>query len=147
MRNVDEVECLPGSLPQVPARAVAAAVVARALAGVPPHQRFSLPSNSEDLVSVYGIKPHGQTIEELEEDFYREVFISTTLLCFFLGTWLSFCSLVSCFSLVRVLGDYLFFSWRLIIYLPTHVTIARMREQVLHYWCQYLYQQIRVTAS
>lgn len=110
MRNVDEVECLPGSLPQVPARAVAAAVVARALAGVPPHQRFSLPSNSEDLVSVYGIKPHGQTVEELEEDFYREVFISTTLLCFFLGTWLSFCSLVSCFSLVRVLGDYLFFS-------------------------------------
>lgn len=79
MRNVEYAKYLPGSLLQVPARAVAAAAVARALAGLPPHQRFSLPSNSEDLVSIYGFKPHGQTIEELEEVFYEEVFVSNTL--------------------------------------------------------------------
>ncbi|GMP45342.1 hypothetical protein CsSME_00013896 [Camellia sinensis var. sinensis] len=60
----------------VPARAVAAAVVARALAGLPPHQRYSLPSSSEELSSIYGSKPHGQVMEELEEEFYEEVFLA-----------------------------------------------------------------------
>ncbi|CAL5378205.1 unnamed protein product [Camellia sinensis] len=58
---------------KVPARAVAAAAVARALAGLPPHQRYSLPSSSEELSSIYGSKPHGQVVEELEEEFYEEV--------------------------------------------------------------------------
>ncbi|XP_023537423.1 syndetin-like [Cucurbita pepo subsp. pepo] len=59
---------------QVPARAVAAAAVARALAGLPPHQRFSLPSSSEELSSIYGSRSHGHEVEELEEVFYEEDF-------------------------------------------------------------------------
>lgn len=60
---------------QVPARAAAAAVVARALAGIPPHQRINLPSSSEELISIYGSWPHDQnsTIDDLEETFYKEV--------------------------------------------------------------------------
>ena len=61
------------ALVQVPARAAAAAAVARALAGLPPHQRFSLPSSSEELRSIYGSIPQGQLVEELEEEFYEEV--------------------------------------------------------------------------
>ncbi|KAK1587336.1 hypothetical protein Q3G72_011826 [Acer saccharum] len=38
--------------PEVPARAAAAAAVARAPAGLPAHQRFSLPSSSEELSSL-----------------------------------------------------------------------------------------------
>ncbi|KAF5940687.1 hypothetical protein HYC85_021854 [Camellia sinensis] len=64
------------NLEMVPARAVAAAAVARALAGLPPHQRYSLPSSSEELSSIYGSKPHGQVVEELEEEFYEEVFLA-----------------------------------------------------------------------
>ncbi|XP_077225911.1 coiled-coil protein isoform X2 [Tasmannia lanceolata] len=64
----------PSDRPEVPARAVAAAAVARVIAGLPPHQRHSLPSSSEELISIYGSRPHGQTIEELEEDFYEEDF-------------------------------------------------------------------------
>ncbi|XP_020093845.1 syndetin isoform X2 [Ananas comosus] len=64
----------PSDRPEVPARAAAAAAVARALAGLPPHQRISLPSSSDELVSIYGSYPQDQTIEELEEDFYEEVF-------------------------------------------------------------------------
>ncbi|XP_058077735.1 uncharacterized protein LOC131226076 isoform X2 [Magnolia sinica] len=64
----------PSDRPEVPARAVAAAAVARALAGLPPHQRFTLPSGSEELVSIYGTRPRGQIIEDLEEDFYNEDF-------------------------------------------------------------------------
>ncbi|KAJ4970113.1 hypothetical protein NE237_003212 [Protea cynaroides] len=64
----------PSDRPEVPARAVAAAAVARALAGLPPHQRFSLPSGSEELVSIYGSRPSGEIVEELEEDFYEEDF-------------------------------------------------------------------------
>ncbi|XP_057484073.1 uncharacterized protein LOC130770604 isoform X1 [Actinidia eriantha] len=60
--------------PEVPARAVAAAAVARALAGVPPHQRHSLASSSEELSSIYGSRPQGQVVEELEEEFYEEDF-------------------------------------------------------------------------
>lgn len=58
--------------PEVPARAAAAAAVARALAGFP-HQRFSLPSGSEELSSIYGSRPNFEVVE-LEEDFYQEDF-------------------------------------------------------------------------
>ncbi|KAJ0970155.1 hypothetical protein J5N97_023032 [Dioscorea zingiberensis] len=64
----------PSDRPEVPARAIAAAAVARALTGVPPHQRLTLPSNSKDLASIYASGPQDQTIEELEEDFYEEEF-------------------------------------------------------------------------
>ncbi|KAE9620591.1 hypothetical protein Lal_00019965 [Lupinus albus] len=60
--------------PEVPARAAAAAAVARALAGLPPHQRYSLSSSSEELSSIYGSRPHGEVVEELEDGFYEEEF-------------------------------------------------------------------------
>ncbi|KAG4974369.1 hypothetical protein JHK87_031190 [Glycine soja] len=60
--------------PEVPARAAAAAAVARALAGLPPHQRYSLSSSSEELSSIYGSRPQGQVVEELEDEFYEEDF-------------------------------------------------------------------------
>ncbi|KAK6936136.1 Vacuolar protein sorting-associated protein 54, N-terminal [Dillenia turbinata] len=63
--------------PEVPARAAAAAAVARALAGVPPHERFSLPSSSAELSSIYSStssRPQGQVVEELEEVYYEEDF-------------------------------------------------------------------------
>lgn len=53
----------------------AAAAVARALAGLPPHQRHSLSSSSEELVSIYGSRPRGEIVEELEEEFYEEVLL------------------------------------------------------------------------
>ncbi|KAL7202104.1 hypothetical protein ACSBR1_033724 [Camellia fascicularis] len=76
VRSARSLGLLPSTSdrPEVPARAVAAAAVARALAGLPPHQRYSLPSSSEELSSIYGSKPHGQVVEELEEEFYEEVF-------------------------------------------------------------------------
>ncbi|KAL5994593.1 hypothetical protein ACLOJK_024646 [Asimina triloba] len=76
VRSARSIGLLPSASdrPEVPARAVAAAAVARALAGLPPHQRLSLPSGSEELVSIYGTKPHGQIIEDLEEEFYEEDF-------------------------------------------------------------------------
>jgi hypothetical protein len=40
---------------------------------LPPHERINLPSNSEDLVSIYGSNPQGELVEELEEVFYEEV--------------------------------------------------------------------------
>ncbi|CAJ1979207.1 unnamed protein product [Sphenostylis stenocarpa] len=58
----------------VPARAAAAAAVARALAGLPPHQRYSFSSSSEELSSIYGSRPQGQLVEELEDEFYEEDF-------------------------------------------------------------------------
>jgi hypothetical protein len=58
---------------QVPARAAAAAAAARAIAGLPPHERINLPSNSEDLVSIYGSNPQGPPVDDLEEVFYLEV--------------------------------------------------------------------------
>ncbi|KAK7257667.1 hypothetical protein RIF29_31807 [Crotalaria pallida] len=60
--------------PEVPARAAAAAAVARALAGLPPHQRYSLSSSSEELSSIYGSRPQGELVEELEDGFYEEGF-------------------------------------------------------------------------
>lgn len=58
---------------QVPARAAAAAAVARALAGLPPHERFSLSSSSTELSSIYGSRLPGPPVAELEEEFYEEV--------------------------------------------------------------------------
>ncbi|XVF19818.1 hypothetical protein REPUB_Repub11eG0143500 [Reevesia pubescens] len=58
----------------VPARVAAAAAVARALAALPPHQRYSLPSSSEELRSIYGSRPPSEVVEELEEDFYEKGF-------------------------------------------------------------------------
>ncbi|CAK8576280.1 unnamed protein product [Lathyrus sativus] len=60
--------------PEVPARAAAAAAVARAIAGLPPHQRYSLSSSSAELSSIYGSIPHGPAVEELEDEFYEEDF-------------------------------------------------------------------------
>ncbi|KAK8550819.1 hypothetical protein V6N13_119322 [Hibiscus sabdariffa] len=60
--------------PEVPARAAAAAAVARALSGLPAGQRYSLPSSSEELMSIYGSKPQIQIVEEIEEEFYEEEF-------------------------------------------------------------------------
>lgn len=64
----------PSDRPEVPARVAAAAAVARAIASLPPHQRLILPSSSEELNSIYGSRPRGQVVEELEEDFYEEEF-------------------------------------------------------------------------
>lgn len=58
--------------PEVPERAAAAAAAARAIAGVPPHERIVLTSNSKDFTSVYGSKD--QVLEVLEEEFYKEDF-------------------------------------------------------------------------
>lgn len=60
--------------PEVPARAAAAAAVARALATLPPDQRLSLPSSSAELSSIYGSSAHYPIVEELEEEFYEEDF-------------------------------------------------------------------------
>ena len=61
---------------QVPARAAAAAVVARAIAGLPPHQRYGLSSSSEELSSIYESgQQHGEEVEEIEEEFYEEVLL------------------------------------------------------------------------
>ncbi|KAG6678991.1 hypothetical protein I3843_14G106600 [Carya illinoinensis] len=74
VRSARSLGLLPSTSdrPEVPARVAAAAAVAHALAGLPPHQRFDLPSSSEGLRSIYGIRPSGQVVEELEEDFYGE---------------------------------------------------------------------------
>lgn len=78
---------------QVPARAAAAAAVARALAGLPPHQRYSFSSSSEELSSIYGSRCQGQVVEELEDEFYEEVLLAIsfqfqfhTIFFFFLAT-------------------------------------------------------------
>ncbi|GAU35375.1 hypothetical protein TSUD_57240 [Trifolium subterraneum] len=66
--------------PEVPARAAAAAAVARALAGLPPHQRYSFSSSSEELSSIYGSRPHGPIVDELEDVFYEEVELASLTL-------------------------------------------------------------------
>lgn len=74
-RSLGILPSAPSDRPEVPARAAAAAAVARALAGLPPHQRLNLPSSSEELVSIYGSRTTGQnTTDDLEEDFYEEDF-------------------------------------------------------------------------
>ncbi|KAH6772710.1 coiled-coil protein [Perilla frutescens var. frutescens] len=65
---------LPSDRPEVPARAAAAAAVARVLAGLPPHQRHNLSSSSEELSFIYGSKPQGRDVDELEKEFYEEEF-------------------------------------------------------------------------
>ncbi|KAL8130099.1 hypothetical protein V2J09_019254 [Rumex salicifolius] len=61
--------------PQVPARAAAAAAVARAIATLPPHDRLSLPSNSDPLTSsIYGSRPRGQSVQHPDEFFFKEEF-------------------------------------------------------------------------
>ncbi|XP_050137738.1 uncharacterized protein LOC126614195 isoform X1 [Malus sylvestris] len=74
VRSATSLGLLPSASdrPEVPARAAAAAAVARAIAGLPPHQRFSLSSSSEELISIYGSRHHGQEVEEIEEEFYEE---------------------------------------------------------------------------
>ncbi|XP_073150883.1 uncharacterized protein [Henckelia pumila] len=62
----------PSDRPEVPARAAAAAAVARVLAGLPPHQRHALSLSSEELSSMYGCRP--QAVDELEEEFFEEEF-------------------------------------------------------------------------
>ncbi|KAL6967119.1 hypothetical protein U1Q18_032923 [Sarracenia purpurea var. burkii] len=68
VRSARSLGLLPSTSdrPEVPARAVAAAAVARALAGLPPHQRYNLSSSSEELSSIYGSKLHGQIVEDIE---------------------------------------------------------------------------------
>ncbi|KAJ8749862.1 hypothetical protein K2173_013777 [Erythroxylum novogranatense] len=73
-RSLGLLPSTPSDRPEVPARAAAAAAVARALAALPPHQRFSLPSSSEELRSIYGSRPQGEVVEEVEKDFYEEDF-------------------------------------------------------------------------
>ncbi|XP_073267320.1 uncharacterized protein [Populus alba] len=74
VRSARSLGLLPPDVdrPEVPARAAAAAAVAHVLAGMPPHQRFNLPSSSEELRSIYGSRIPGHMVEELEEDFYEE---------------------------------------------------------------------------
>ncbi|KAG4198429.1 hypothetical protein ERO13_A05G084400v2 [Gossypium hirsutum] len=78
VRSARSLGLLPSSpssdRPEVPARAAAAAAVARALSGLPPDQRYSLPSSSEELMSIYGSKPQSQIVEDIEEKFYEEEF-------------------------------------------------------------------------
>lgn len=76
VRSARSIGLLPSSSdrPEVPARAAAAAVVARALAGLPAHQRLSLPSSSEELRFIYGSSSQAEVVEELEEEFYKEDF-------------------------------------------------------------------------
>ncbi|CAL0329046.1 unnamed protein product [Lupinus luteus] len=76
VRSARSIGLLPplSDRPEVPARAAAAAAVARALAGLPPHQRYSITSSSEELSSIYGSRPHGEVVEELEDGFYEEEF-------------------------------------------------------------------------
>ncbi|KAH9660444.1 syndetin [Citrus sinensis] len=86
VRSARSLGLLPSTSdrPEVPARAAAAAVVARALAGLPPHQRYSLSSSSEELSSIYGSRPQVQVVEDLEEDFYEEVRLTNVSLVYFL---------------------------------------------------------------
>ncbi|CAF2124424.1 unnamed protein product [Brassica napus] len=60
--------------PEIPARAAAAAAVARALAALPPDQRLSISSTATELSSIYGNRPPPQDVQELEQGFYEEDF-------------------------------------------------------------------------
>ncbi|EFH54914.1 hypothetical protein ARALYDRAFT_343860 [Arabidopsis lyrata subsp. lyrata] len=59
--------------PEIPARAAAAAAVARALAGLPSDQRLSISSTATELSSIYGNRPLPQQVEELEEEDFDPV--------------------------------------------------------------------------
>ncbi|KAG0616902.1 hypothetical protein M758_5G150000 [Ceratodon purpureus] len=74
IRSVASVRALTRTAsgrPEVPARAAAAAAVARKIATLPPHERVSL---SEGSGSVYASRPRGEAAEELEEVFYEDKF-------------------------------------------------------------------------
>lgn len=60
---------------QVPARAAAAAAVARKIATLAPQDRLSLPDGSG---SMFAARPRGETAEELEEAFYEDVCLHQT---------------------------------------------------------------------
>lgn len=60
--------------PEVPPRVAAAAAVARTIASLPPHQRLNLPSSLEGSSSIYGGRPHGDKVEELDDRFYEQEF-------------------------------------------------------------------------
>lgn len=76
VRSARSISLLPSSSdrPVVPARAAAAAAIARALASLPPHQRYNISSSSEELTSIYGSSTRGEVVAELEEEFYQEEF-------------------------------------------------------------------------
>ncbi|XP_047317109.1 syndetin [Impatiens glandulifera] len=76
VRSARSIGLLPqvSDRPEVPARAAAAAAVARALAGLPANQRHGLSTSSEELTSIYGTKSQAQIVEEPEEEFYEEEF-------------------------------------------------------------------------
>ncbi|KAL8115582.1 hypothetical protein AgCh_022180 [Apium graveolens] len=76
VRSARSIGLLPSSSdrPEVPARAAAAAAIARALASLPPHQRYNISSSSEELTSIYGSSTRGDVVAELEEEFYEQEF-------------------------------------------------------------------------
>ncbi|XP_052620596.1 uncharacterized protein LOC111897809 isoform X1 [Lactuca sativa] len=77
VRSARSIGFLPSTSdrPEIPPRAATAATLARALASIPPHHRQSLSSSSEELSSIYGSRlPRGPVVEELEEEFYEEMF-------------------------------------------------------------------------
>ncbi|KAG2308426.1 hypothetical protein Bca52824_028174 [Brassica carinata] len=79
VKSAKSLGLLPSSSdrPEIPARATAAAAVARALAGLPPDQRLSISSTAIELSSIYGNNrppPPPQQVQELEQGFYLEDF-------------------------------------------------------------------------
>ena len=60
---------------QIPARAAAAAAVAHAIAGLPPHRGYSLLSSSEELSSINGSRHRDQLVDELDDEFFEEVLL------------------------------------------------------------------------
>ncbi|KAG0457412.1 hypothetical protein HPP92_022569 [Vanilla planifolia] len=74
VRSARSLGFLPSNAdrPEVPERAAAAAAAARALAGLPPHEKVSLASNSKEPHSIFGNRD--SAMEELEEEFYEEDF-------------------------------------------------------------------------
>ncbi|KAL0436359.1 UNVERIFIED_CONTAM: Syndetin [Sesamum radiatum] len=76
VRSARSLGLLPSTSdrPEVPARAAAAAAVARVLAALPSDQRHNLSSSSEELSSIYGSTSRGPAVDELEKEFYEEDF-------------------------------------------------------------------------
>ncbi|CAH8361226.1 unnamed protein product [Eruca vesicaria subsp. sativa] len=78
VKSAKSLGLLPSSFsdrPEIPARATAAAAVARALAGLAPDQRLSISSSATELSLIYGgNRPPPQEVEELEQGFYQEDF-------------------------------------------------------------------------
>ncbi|KAL0369590.1 UNVERIFIED_CONTAM: hypothetical protein Sangu_0277100 [Sesamum angustifolium] len=74
VRSARSLGLLPSTSdrPEVPARAAAAAAVARVLAALPSDQRHNLSSSSEELISIYGSRSQGPAVDELEKEFYEE---------------------------------------------------------------------------